>query len=183
MSRLCKIPVLRWRCKIEQARKGGIRMKKYAKCYILFFGIIFLCSACGKNSQNKEENIIKEFFSEIYSITAEDYDTFSNLDFLDESAVEEFETWMKEKYAGYLTEHGFECAMRNNIIIQGFKQYQENGETEAKISNILLEKKESGEKYWYEYKIILDTKSEIKEAEGILFFSTDETDKIEKITK
>lgn len=158
-------------------------MKKYAKCYILFGGIILLCVACGKNSQNKEETIVKEFFSKIYSITAEEYDKFSDYDFSDESEMEEFETWMKEKYAAYLTEHGFECAMRNNIIIQGFKQYQENGETEAAISNISLEKKESGGEYWYEYSVLLETQSETKEATGILFFSVDEVDKIDKITK
>lgn len=158
-------------------------MKKNAKCYILFWGIILLCAACGKNSQNKEETIVKEFFSKIYFITAEDYDKFSNYDFSDESDMEEFETWMKEKYAAYLTEHGFECAMRNNIIIQGFKQYQENGETEAAISNISLEKKESGGEYWYEYSVLLETQSETKEATGILFFSVDEVDKIDKITK
>ena len=160
-------------------------MRKYiSKCMILLL-VMLMCSACGKEKRNRdeEETIIKSFFSDVYSITDLDYEKFMSYDFSDETDMEELETWLYEKYENYLTEHGFECSMRNNIIIQGFKQYQENGEQAAQIKDFQLEEKKSGDTYWYEYKIILDTQAEAKETTGILFFSSEEPNKIDKITK
>ncbi len=159
-------------------------MRKWIALFLVCMLVMVLFAGCEEeDKQDPKEELIQSLLEDVYDISEEDYKTYSGWNITSDSGYAKMDQWLLDRFGGYFTEDGYAIAMQNRVLLQGFTQYVNNGNEPAKITDLQLEKKESGGETWYEYTVTLDTQAPDNVSSGKIFLTDKTPWRVEKITK
>lgn len=112
------------------------------------------------NRTENEKQLAEHFLEEVFEISEEEFEEFQEIT-IDIDALEEWQ----EKYSEYFTEHGYETAVSNRVLLYGGKIRQVGYE----VKEIFVEEKTSGDEHWYQYKVTVGDDSTEMIYQGTFF--------------
>ena len=191
----------------EGETKGRIKhILKYKKTKSIFIvlvlviiGIVSVMTLTNPqtNRIENEKHIVEQFWKDVFEISAEEFEEYQEIvvdidgsedwhkKYMEENKgmalvatdIDALAKW-QEKYSPYFTEHGYETAVRNRVLVYGAKMRQKGYE----VKEIFVEEKTSGEERWYQYNVTVGDEWTEMIYQGNIFFSETEEGMIESIT-
>lgn len=141
---------------------------------------IFLISMVGFINENTPPRNRLMFMmylaQDIYEISDREYDKYNQ--YLSEQDDEKIEEMLYRKFGKYFTEEGFQDALKNEVLLQGFKEYEKNGRHPVSVTSVGQQQFPRGAEIWYIYEFTFDTTSIDKRYEGEVLYEQADSGRI-----